>query len=467
MTVRSSIPPTPDSSRIQVVESSPDRLVLVLPQGGRNARGLGCFAFFWLLITAAISVPILGAQLGFFGPIKWDGDPPPNWAIGLFFAVFWGVGLGMGYAWLKMSFTRTMLSLEPTRFAVQFELFGKKSLRVLELDANSSAELVEAYRQNESPVYRIAMTGVGGEEKFGTALEVIEKEWLVTAINCFLGHDLTRLSQPETRGDISYHSGTCPQCSSELRAISGGCVCDRCGYLSDLPLASVRKPSPSKSYPTFNGLSVVQTEQTAELSPADLPASSRLSVDDSNPDAAKITYVAIPPGPVKYGITAFLGLFCCGWFGGAATFMSIGLKDVLKDGVAGPQILFVIIPVIFLVSGLLPLFVLCVVAFGRCVILINGDWVRGRLQFGPFFKEKRIATASIADVGLGVSSSESSMVPVRGRPRRSGLRGPVAMIFSQQLSLPLSLSSDVSFNRELAGLVAYQLRQFGHAVPHE
>jgi len=455
----------PESSRIQIVESSSDRLVLVLPQGGRNARGLGCFAFFWLLITAAVSVPVLGAQLGFLGDIKWDGDPPPNWAIGLFFLVFWAVGIGMSYAWLKMAFTRTMLSLEPTRFAVQYELFGKKSLRVLELDANSNAELAEAYQQNDVPVYRIAVTGLSGEEKFGTALETIEKEWLVTAINGFLGHDSMLADQSPTSGGVGFHAATCPQCSTQLREVTGGCVCDGCGYLSDLPLVETK--TPPKSYPTFNGLNVMQTERTGELSPLDLPVSSRLVVDDSNPDAAKITYVAMPSGPMKYGIAAFLGVFCCGWFGGVATFMTIALQDVLKHGLAGPQVLFVVIPVIFLVSGLLPLAALCTVAFGKCVILINGDWVRGRIQCGPFFKEKRIATASIHDVGLGVSSSGSSTVPVRGHARKSVVRGPVAMVFSQQLSLPLSLSNDVSFNRQLAGLVAYQLRQFGHAVPHE
>ncbi len=463
MSERRSVPEIPDSSRIQIVESNDDRFVVVLPKGGRNARGMGCFAFFWLLITAAVSIPMFGSLLGFFPNMKWDGDPPPLWLLTLFMSLFWAVGIGMAYGWLKMTFTQTMLSLEPNRFAVQHDLFGKKKLSVLELDASSKAELVEAYSQNDSPVYRIAVTGIGREEKFGTALETMEKEWLVRAINEFLGRDA--LEQQSESVEPALHPATCPQCSNEMRAIESGGVCDACGYLSDRPLAPL--PTARKTYPTFNGVPIEFKERAVPLSPSELPADSKLRVDDSNPDAAKISYVAMPSGPLRYGIAAFLAVFCCAWFGGLTTALGVGIKEVFRNGWAGPQIMFLIIPGVMIVSGLVPLFFLCVVLFGRCVILINGDWVRGRIQAGPFFKEKRIATSSVVDVGLGGSSGTATRVPIRGRSSSTTIARNVAAVFSEQVSLPLSLSGDIVFNRQLAGLVAYQIQQFGHELPRD
>lgn len=457
-----SIPDAPESSRIQIVESSRDRLVVALPKGGRAARGLGCFAVAWLLITAAVSIPMFGALLGFFPNMKWDGDPPPVWLMTLFFGVFWAVGIGMAYGWLKMTFTQTLLSLEPDRFAVQHELFGKKKLSVLELDATSKAELVEAYSQNDSPVYCIAVTGIGREEKFGTSLEPLEKEWLVQAINSFIGADVSETARRELESPLT----SCPQCSAPMRAIESGSVCDACGYLSDEPLAPPQD-IPQRIYPTFKGLGLVQLESIPELSPEDLPASSKIRVDDTNFDAVRISYVAVPPGTARYVLVGFMSLFCFLWFGGLTATLFMGISKFLKEGANGPQFLLIIMPAFMIVTGLVPLGVLCFVLFGRCSVLINGDCVRGRLQAGPFFKEKRIPTASIVDVGLGATSTTQAVVPIRGRKELASVRNPVAVIFSNEMSLPLSLSGDRAFNRQLAGLVAYQLRQFGHVVPHE
>ncbi|MGE3316905.1 MAG: hypothetical protein AB7O26_17450, partial [Planctomycetaceae bacterium] len=112
--------PIPPGSRIQIVESTGERRVFFLPAGGKTG-GIGFFAVVWngfmLVFTTAMAA-------GF----KQKGGDAPIVVLILFLALFWSVGLGFVYVWVRMRFTRTFLLLEREQFVVQRILFGKKKI---------------------------------------------------------------------------------------------------------------------------------------------------------------------------------------------------------------------------------------------------------------------------------------------------------------------------------------------------
>jgi hypothetical protein len=173
---RALVPGLPAGSRVQLMEAGRDRQVIYIPPGGKETTSLGCFALFWNLFMVVFT----GAWLG---PAGHGGLPI---ALFLFFGLFWAVGLGMLYFWIRMRFTRTYLLLERERIVVQRVLFGRKTTAETLLGADSKAGLVEAYRSNNVPVHTVTINGIGGTAKFGTPLSRPEKDWFVETINGFL-----------------------------------------------------------------------------------------------------------------------------------------------------------------------------------------------------------------------------------------------------------------------------------------
>src|SRR5262249_32651032 len=151
------LPDLPKESAIRVVESSDDRLVLFIPGGGKQTGGLGCFALVWngfmFFFTSLAIVDLLnpGAQQ----------KAPPAMAC-LLLSLFWLVGLGIGWIWIRMKFLRTFLLLERERIIIQEILFGRRKLKETILTSESRAGLVESFQQNDVPVYRIEVAGSNG-----------------------------------------------------------------------------------------------------------------------------------------------------------------------------------------------------------------------------------------------------------------------------------------------------------------
>ena len=106
------IPSPPGGTGIRVVQSTDDLLVVDIPPGGRGARSIGFFAFVWNLITLPLSAVMLSEEV-----------PAVMF---LFFSVFWMVGLGMAYAWLKMRFTQNQTTKTSIACASQ-ELIARRS----------------------------------------------------------------------------------------------------------------------------------------------------------------------------------------------------------------------------------------------------------------------------------------------------------------------------------------------------
>lgn len=454
MTIRPQLAPPPSPSNLQVLEESGERLVIVIPAGGTQSRSIGCFALIWLIATAAFSALYASSD-----DKNWKPEPPPVWGMVLFLSLFWAVGIGMTVAWVRMRFTRLLLALEPSRLAIQREFLSKKNVSVLELDETSQAALESAYEENDRPVYRVCVTGVGREEKFGTGLSQPEKEWLVRTINGFL-HRVAEAAAPRAIDEPT----ECPNCGAELHAEARQLVCAACGLTLAREFDSpADAPQPAFS---FGAMSYRLSSRPPELAPADLPSDSNLSVDDSDPDCLKVSFVFVTNRFVKFGVSAFLGVFSLIWFGGLGTVVWDHIAKFQAGELQGLGLLFLIVPLAMCFSGLVPLLMCLAIWKGRVTISIDRDRFDPRLHVGPFGKSFGIATASILDVGIGTGERTAVDVPVRGQRKRSLSEWPVCVVLSTERSMPVGYSSDAELNEQLAGLIRYQLRQVGHELPH-
>jgi len=175
-----SIPP---GGKVQVVEVSDQRLVLIIPGG--SAGGLGCFAFIWCGFMVVFTTIWLAAGLRDVEPLAFIG-------------LFWLVGIGLSLAAVKLKFERCYLLVDSSQAALKRVLFGREKLQTVGLSHLSSAGLAVSYESNDVPVYRVEIHGNDGTLKFGTGLPQADKDWLVDTINVFLGADV---SEGETAGD--------------------------------------------------------------------------------------------------------------------------------------------------------------------------------------------------------------------------------------------------------------------------
>lgn len=168
-----SIPP---GGKVQVVEASDQRLVLIIP--GSSSGGLGCFAFFWCGFMVAFTA-------------IWMAAGPKDVAPLAFIGLFWLVGIGLALAALRMKFERCYLLVDASQAALKRVLFGREKLETVGLSDRSSAGLAVSYTSNDDPVYRVEIHGNDGTLKFGTGLPQADKDWLVDTINLFPGVDVS------------------------------------------------------------------------------------------------------------------------------------------------------------------------------------------------------------------------------------------------------------------------------------
>lgn len=170
---------TPPPGRIECRQIGSQLVILIRPGSNRAVRSLGCFAIVWLgfigvlTLVFASQAPVLGGHL---------------LLLFAFLGVFWLAGGVMLYFWLLGRFGKTYVLFEPDRVVIRGVLFGRERLRQYPLDGTTHVELVEAYRQNEQPVYKVSIiTASGKPVSFGTFLSDEEKNWLVARINRHLG----------------------------------------------------------------------------------------------------------------------------------------------------------------------------------------------------------------------------------------------------------------------------------------
>ncbi|MBN1590517.1 MAG: hypothetical protein JW888_13460 [Pirellulales bacterium] len=175
-----------EQQRLGVEETTPggrmqcrlidQELVIYIPPGtSKSARSMGCFAVFWLGFMVVFTSAWIGTGQMFQGEGPWFLIP--------ILSLFWLIGLGMLYGWLRGRYGKVYVLVEANRLVKRFELFGREKMREYTLDENSKASLVESFRLNNQPVHAVSVTTTGRPAKFGTFFSREEKDWLVRRIN--------------------------------------------------------------------------------------------------------------------------------------------------------------------------------------------------------------------------------------------------------------------------------------------
>jgi hypothetical protein len=158
----------PSPQRIQVVESSPDRLVVYLPH---------CASIGMLRVARALMQVALGLALCVtFGRA---GIGLSGWLLVAMAAAISLRGLATLAEWSRQRLTQMYLSVEEGRLVVQRILLGRKQIHETILGPRPAAEIVTQMNQGGT----IHVNGVAGKEEFGAWLDPREQQWLIQAVN--------------------------------------------------------------------------------------------------------------------------------------------------------------------------------------------------------------------------------------------------------------------------------------------
>jgi len=445
----------PPGGKLQIVDQSDSRLVISVPAGGKKARGIGCFAVLWLAITIPVSLVFLLVD-----DANWEGgQAPPLWGMVLFFGLFYAVGFGMLYAWIRMRFMEVLVAIEPGRLTIQRSLLGRKKLERCELADDARAELVEAYSSNDVPVYTVKINTLDGDEKFGTALSREEKQWIADTINRFLGHDPTGGAGLSADGWPTI----CDECGGDLLTGEKKRVCSGCGKVfteGDLERLAVGRSSLDLNTGwDRNGTGRITTEPDA-IVPYELPPDSQITIERDEPECLQFSYRIRLPGAFRLIGGGFLLMFCSIWYGVVFSVIFGTLTDAKMGGEKWFILAFLSL---FLMAGLAPLGMLLAIFLGRVRVLVTPDNLTASIGVGPLRKKKSMACRLIRQVGTG---------PI-GTSRSRGLSGATTSVLqgvivrSSDFPLPLTISKDEQLNNEVAGLVRYQLSELGYLKPND
>ncbi len=412
----------PAGSRLELIEASPDHLLIYVPAGGQRSRGIGFFALLWNAITGVVFAGILAAGAK-------QQDAP---LLIPFFGLFWAVGLGMTYWWLRMRFLRMHLLLRRDSLTLQRHLLGRQWMTEALLDEYSSAELIESYKENDNPVYCVAVYGSNRTEKFGTSLSRNEKRWFVATINEFLGVD-----EPGEQAELSFPAH-CSACGAAInpKALtrSGGShECNYCGVLVEPHAAASASRTPIANAPiedvdplsaSFEGLEVIQSDATA----------------------LEFQLPLAPAGRTRRIVSLVVfGFGLCGLLVTGAV-----LSQFLKHGGFA---------VVALAMALGPLAVVVPLSLavrrGRIHVRLDREETSVRWGLGPLGITRVVPTESIRGVTLQSNKMTSS-----GRQRSADI--PVCVVLTDRGRFPLTTWHGQTAASTVAGMLRFQLHRWGH-----
>jgi hypothetical protein len=158
--------PSPD--RIQIVESSPNRLVVYLPHCASAGMVRVAPAMMQVALGLSLCVIFGGAGIGVDG-----------WLLVVIAAAIAARGLATLVEWSRERLTRMYLSIENGRFVAKRVLLGRQQIHEMILGPRPAAEIVTETNQNGM----IHVNGIAEQEEFGAWLTSHEQQWLVQAVN--------------------------------------------------------------------------------------------------------------------------------------------------------------------------------------------------------------------------------------------------------------------------------------------
>lgn len=445
------VPEPPRGSAIKTVEATEDRLVLYVGPGGVQAKGLGCFAALWLGFMTIFTPP------WFIGLAQGNANNGPS-MLGLvaFLALFWTIGLALGWFWMKMKYERTFLRVERDRIVVQKVLFNRKRIDETYLTPDSRAALVESYKQNDDPVYRIEVPCTNRTAKFGTALGDKEKDWLVDRINDFLGREgvwatSSRPTAEERAQAIAALPTSCKQCGALLTGelVKGALTCPHCGAVFR---AAVTRPP--------GELPVAPVEQ---LVPADLPAQSLLLINEDSPDVLQMHYLFSTTSPARWSIPIAALPVSLVWCFIVACFLSGTWQ--------APNIFIrtvgITVSTLFLLVGLVPFAIGLVMLRGRTTIRLTFDTLECRWHAGWMGYRQSLPTEAIDEIR--VQNFDLSKQNPRIRNPRQPKPPPEWKVCTARAAgknLYLSLFLDEVSAGQMAALLKTRIADMGYVLPH-
>ena len=395
----SSFPP-PAGSRIQIIEADENRQVIFIPEGGKRSKSIGLFALIWNSIIGIVSAGIFLAG---------GGKELPVLFVIPFLGLFWLVGLGMLFWWLKMRFTRTTLLLEAERIVIQRIFLGRKSITETSLKPDSHATLLVAYEEDNVPVYTVAIEGTDRTAKFGTRLSREEKNWFIENLNRFLN------------------------------------VSPSASEWNDL--------DQQDAHPATDVI-------PEKISPYDLSVGSLVTVEESHSNRLKFHYPAFPKSKMLKSMMRFVALFSLVWMAIVYFCFAPGFT---KNNEVGFQVVEFMIAGVMFFSGLLPFLVILGLMKSRITVDLSPERICGRWHFGPLSVQKELPTASLTRVALTNRLDKSR--PSNKNTIRVGHKSlhslKVCTVFAREEFLPLTTFHELATAREIAGLLIHRLEEMG------
>lgn len=382
----------PADSKIVMLTPEPGQLIFQIPPGKGGAAGfLLFFGIFWLALTS-----IIAAIFAFAGN---ENPDPGSWMLIPFFGVFFLIGFGVLIGGMAMKYLQTMLLIERHRAVMQKSLFRYETYHEMPLGEGAHATLVESYRQNEQPVYAVAIVSGGKSFKFGTSLTDAEKCSLLGLINGHLGYETI-----ET-------------------------------------VAEAKNPILAESKPA------------EEVAPGDLSPATLVRIEQQRVDELVMSFALIPSS----AFTMFSRLVVAG-MGVFAVAMAIFVGFAFgRVGGGFPPI--VLIP--FVMFFFLPFGVALLLLRVRVTIGINSEHVIHQIASGPFRRKKTRTAMSVTGVTIRSHVVKSKSSRRRQTGSVTILWSYVTLDIGEQQNW-LAFGPEQPFCREVAGLLKYQLRRVGN-----
>jgi hypothetical protein len=306
---------------------------------------------------------------------------------------------------------------------MQKVLFNRKRVTETTLTLQSRAELVESYKQNNTPVYRIEVQGSSNSAKFGTALSGAEKDWVVDRINEFLdvvAVPVVTSAGRETVGQPDGPAGepaseavavipeTCRKCGANLNGalVGGSLTCEHCGAVLRIEILVPTHEIADKRY--------------ERLTPALLPADSRIEIDEDSADVLQFHYPAVGHEGWRWVVPIITIPFSLIWY--SILFVFIGMAWKAAEGAT--SVVFTVFAIPFLIVGLFPLGIGLLAVRGHTTVRLTREMLSCRWHVGNLGRSQRVETSAIEDIRV-----ENAITAGGQNPRIRGAKpaGPAAV----------------------------------------
>ena len=411
--------PLPAESRLQIVQSDGERLVLSIPPGGRGEKSLWVFALCFMGVLAFITTVFVMILVA--GGAQQQGSPL---VILPFLGFFWLLALGVWWVAVRMRYSRTLLSVDRERVVLQTTLFGKTRQTELQVASTTECSLVESYSVNDVPGHQVQVSSQGQTLEFGTSLSPEEKDWLLDEIE----HTIGMPPVAESPGPTDDRNAAA---TMRLRGDRGAGTLD----------------NPSGESPLLAGT----------ISPREIPPTSAIKIEADVPDLLVITFPTFQTSPGGRSITAL-----------ALIYLTL-LNAVFFRWWRGflfpksPLFLLVVIPMNWL--GVFGVMAYVLKTWVRTTLRLTRDQLECQWAIGPLRIQRTMPVESIEvvppggpHVGRGAGTGR-----VARRQARHSVTGECAVTCGGQ-RVALAPFCDPEVTQQLAGLLLWKLQSWGRRV---